>query len=125
MVNDAVPQKDCRWVVLVEAETCPGYEDHRWQLVTTRAVPEGGRAAADGLACTIAMEYVPKGVSVGPGDTPARKVFRAADSSWLVEVQGNDHKRTLCRITVAELVRERKYVHAQETLVDRRRRLLG
>ncbi|MFD3662754.1 hypothetical protein ACFWVF_19490 [Streptomyces sp. NPDC058659] len=125
MINDAVPQKEGGWVVLVEAETCPGYEDHRWQLVATHAVPEGGRAAADGLARKIAMEYVPKEVSVGPGDTPARKVFRAADSSWLVEVRGNDHKRILCRITTAELVRERKYLHARDTLADRRRRLLG
>jgi hypothetical protein len=125
VINDAVPQKEGTWVVLVEAETCPAYEDHRWQLIATHPVPEGGRAAADKLARTIAMEYVPKQVSVGPGDTPARKVFRAVDGSWLVEVRGKDSKRTLCRIIPAELVSERTYLHARETLAERRRRLLG
>ncbi|MFF3350154.1 hypothetical protein [Streptomyces sp. NPDC002779] len=125
MINDVVPQKEGKWVVLVEAETCPAYEDHRWQLVATRPVPEGGRAAADELARTIAMEYVPKEVSVGPEDTPARKVFRAVDGSWLVEVTGKDDKRILCRITLAELVHEQTYLRTRETLADRWRRLLG
>ncbi|MET8544569.1 hypothetical protein ABZW03_28590 [Kitasatospora sp. NPDC004799] len=126
MINDAAPRKEARWVVLVEAETCAGYEeDHRWQLVATHAVPEGGRTAADGLARRIAMEYVPKGVSVGSGDIPARKIFRVADGSWLVEVRGNDHKGVLCRITAAELVREWEYVRAGETPAERRRRVLG
>ncbi|MFF4012388.1 hypothetical protein [Streptomyces sp. NPDC001717] len=127
MINDTVPQKEARWVVLVEAETRPGYEeDHRWQLVAKHAVPDGGRAAADGLARKLAMEYVPREVSMGSaGDTPARKVFRVADGSWLVEVRGIDHKAILCRVSTAELVREWKYVHAGETAAERRRRLLG
>ncbi|WFB10466.1 hypothetical protein LRS74_28090 [Streptomyces sp. LX-29] len=62
---------------------------------------------------------------MGSGDTPARKVFRVADGSWLVEVRGIDHKGILCRITTAELVREWKYVRAGETSAERRRRLLG
>ncbi|GHA45299.1 hypothetical protein GCM10010329_79920 [Streptomyces spiroverticillatus] len=112
--------------MLVAAETFPGGEDgHRWQLVATHAVPDGGRAAADRLARKLAMEYVPKKVSVGPGDTPARKVFRVADGSWLVEVRGMDHKGVLCRTAVAELVRESPYVRGGETLAERRRRLLG
>ncbi|GGU66248.1 hypothetical protein GCM10010274_63560 [Streptomyces lavendofoliae] len=71
------------------------------------------------------MEYVPREVSMDSGDTPARKVFRVADGSWLVEVRGNDHKRIVCRVNTAELVRERPYVPAGETLAERRRRLTG
>ncbi|MFJ4429165.1 hypothetical protein [Streptomyces bobili] len=105
MINDAVPQKEARWVVLVEAETRPGYEEnHRWQLVATHAVRDGGREAADKLARKLAMEYVPGEVTVEAGDTPARKVFRVNDGSWLVEGRGIDHKRTLCRVATTELV---------------------
>ncbi|MEV6329378.1 hypothetical protein [Streptomyces sp. NPDC051909] len=109
MINDAVPQKEARWVVLVEAETCPRYEeDHRWQLVAKRAVPDGGRAAADELARKLAMEYVPREVKGSAGETPAREVFRVADGSWLVEVRGINAKKILCRITTAVLVHEGK-----------------
>jgi hypothetical protein len=110
VINDAVPQKETRWFVLVEAETCPKFEDHRWQLVAWHAVTEGGRAAADKLAWKLAMEYIPREVNVGEGDTPGRKVFRVADGSWLVEVSGFDFARVLCRITTGELVHERKYM---------------
>ncbi|MEV7522318.1 hypothetical protein [Streptomyces sp. NPDC091371] len=136
MINDAVPQQEARWVVLIEAETCPGYQDHRWQLAATHAVSEGGRAAADELAQKLAMEYVPRklNVSVGKGDTAARKVFRVTDGSWLVEVRGFDQERSLCRITIAELVHEQRYVHAPyepepeprvATAPSRKRRLWG
>ncbi|MDQ0846446.1 hypothetical protein [Streptomyces sp. V1I6] len=43
MINDAVPEKEARGVVLVEAETWPSYE-------------EGGGEVADGLARKIAMK---------------------------------------------------------------------
>lgn len=89
------------------------------------AVRDGGREAADKLARKLAMEYVPGEVTVEAGGTPARKVFRVNDGSWLVEVRGIDHKRTLCRIATAELVREWQYVRAGEASAERRRRLLG
>ncbi|WP_354637496.1 hypothetical protein [Kitasatospora camelliae] len=126
MIDDAVPQQAARWVVLVEAETCPRYvEDHRWRLVATHEVPDGGRAAADRLARRTAMEFVPEGVCVGSGDVPSRRVYRVADGSWLVEVRGNDHQGVLCRVTTAELVRAWPYVRAGETAAERRRRVTG
>ncbi|MFE5485486.1 hypothetical protein [Streptomyces sp. NPDC056527] len=108
MSNDEVAQQETRWVVLVEAETRAGYDDYRWHLAQTHTVEQGGRAAADELARTLAMEYVPDEVEAPARDTLARKVFRVADGSWLVEAGGGIHKKVLCRISVAELVLEQK-----------------
>ncbi|WP_418955252.1 hypothetical protein [Streptomyces tritici] len=58
------------------------------------------------------MEHVPDEIDAPARDTLARKVFRLADGSWLVEVGGGIHRKILCRISVAELVLERRFALA-------------
>ncbi|MET9672593.1 hypothetical protein ABZY68_05755 [Streptomyces sp. NPDC006482] len=107
MIDDAVPEEYVVWAVLVEEETCRGYEDHRWELTQRHLVEEGGRAAADALARQLAMEHIPAEARPLRGATPGRRVFRVADGSWLVEVRAP--QKVLCRITTAEQVHVQPY----------------
>jgi hypothetical protein len=126
MISDVVPEAVQR-VVLVEEEISIGSDDHRWHL--TRTIPvEGDQAAADAHAGKLALEYVPRDIHQGYGETAGRSVFRVSDGSWLVEVRG-PYERVLVRITTAEQVHLQEYVPyvppAKDTAPRSKRRLFG
>lgn len=125
MISDAAPEP-VQHVVLVEEEISVGSDDHRWQLTNTIQV-EGDRAAADARARELAMEYVPRDIPLGYGETAGRSVFRICEGSWLVEVW-DVSRPVLVRITTAEQVHVQEYVPyvpTRDTAARPKRRLFG
>ncbi|MFF7995578.1 hypothetical protein ACFZDG_38135 [Kitasatospora xanthocidica] len=99
---------DGSWYVLIERDTrendwvageSTGY--HRWELGKPLEAPKG-REQALALAEEAARSHVPR-EGGRPEGKPARRVFRLAEGSWLVEVQYQHWTRHF-RVSVAQLV---------------------
>ncbi|MFJ4329138.1 hypothetical protein ACIP3A_39345 [Streptomyces tricolor] len=118
------------WWVLVEASVGG---DFRWELV--RAIPvDGGRDGAVDRAAELARTCSDSGYEAKEPKTYGRRIFRIAETGWLVEVGrsywSSDTKSSITtkshvRITVGELEHERETPVAQPPAKGRLRRVLG
>ncbi|MCX4808863.1 hypothetical protein OG594_46250 [Streptomyces sp. NBC_01214] len=118
------------WWVLVETSVGG---DFRWELVRTIPV-DGGRDGAVDRAAQLARTCSDSGFEAKEPEAYGRRVFRTAETGWLVEVGRsywpNDMKspstlKTHVRITVGELEHESETPVAQPPAKGRLRRALG
>lgn len=118
------------WWILVETSVGG---DSCWELVRTIPV-DGGREKAIGRAAELARTCGGSGREAEQPEDYGRRVFRTAETGWLVEVGrsywSSDTKSSLTstthvRITVGELEYERGTPAARPPARGRLRRALG
>ncbi|MFE9221701.1 hypothetical protein ACIP46_37125 [Streptomyces lavendulae] len=121
---------DGSWWVLVETSVGG---DSRWELVHTIPV-DGGREGAVDRAAQLARTCSDSGFEANEPEAYGRRVFRTAETGWLVEVGRSswpkDMKspitlKTHLRITVGELEHESETPVTQPPAKSRLRRALG